>query len=133
MTPEQLGEILAFAATIDPRVGSRDEEVTKAITSAWYLTIGDLPAGDVRDAMVAHYRESGERVMPADVRRRVSEVRRARLAVIPSDEVLMADVEPFTHQWIDEYKLRRAQWADGVHPSQVAAAQQARAIEGGHR
>lgn len=128
MTPEQLGEILGMAASVDARV-----EVGDGPTTMWFATIGDLPFGDARNALVAHYRESGERVMPADVRRRVSEVRRARLAVIPSDEVLMADVEPFTQQWIDEYKLRRAQWADGVHPAQVAAAQQARAIEGGRR
>lgn len=35
--------------------------------SAWHMVIGDLAADDVRDAAIAHYRTSTDRLMPAHI------------------------------------------------------------------
>jgi hypothetical protein len=65
--------LLALCAAFDQRtLGEADVE-------AWHAAIGDLAYEDSRQAVIAHYRESRERIMPADVRQRVTAIRKARL------------------------------------------------------
>ena len=73
MTPEETAKLLATCATYDNRkVGTLD-------VVAWHRVVGDLPFRDSEQAVFAHYAESGERIMPADIRRRVKEARRERI------------------------------------------------------
>lgn len=77
MTYDEVCDILAVAAAYDRRtIGEADSE-------AWEAAVGDLPFRDARDAVVAHYRESREWVMPSDIRQRVKAVQAERLRVTP--------------------------------------------------
>jgi len=73
MTPEETGRVLAICASFDRRtVGETD-------VIAWLKVIGDLPFRDCEGAVVAHYRDSRNWIMPADVHQRVKAMRRERL------------------------------------------------------
>jgi hypothetical protein len=73
MTIDEVVDLLTTAAAYDRRT------VGEADAIAWHAAIGDLPFEDSRAAVVAHYRESREWLMPADVRQRVKEARRERI------------------------------------------------------
>ena len=73
MNTDEVIDLLTLAASYDRRkVGESD-------VAAWGLAIGDLPFADARDAVIAHYRESADWIMPAHVRRHVGEIRAKRL------------------------------------------------------
>ncbi len=73
MTGEEVWDLLAVIAVHDLRhVGQTDHDV-------WTAHVGDLPFTECRDAVIAHYRDSSDRIMPADVRSRVREIRADRL------------------------------------------------------
>ena len=80
MTIEEVIDLLAVAAAFDQRT------IGEADAVAWHAAIGDLDFADARAAVIGHYRESRDRVMPADVFKRVKAARRDRLAreVIPA-------------------------------------------------
>jgi hypothetical protein len=69
----EAGELVALMALYDNRKVSDPDIV------AWLKVIGDLDHADCEMAVLAHYRESRERIMPADVRIRVKAIRRDRL------------------------------------------------------
>ena len=72
MNAEEIGDVLAKAAAYDQRtVGSVD-------ILAWLEVIGDLDRGDALVAVARHYRETTNRIMPADVRRCVKAIREDR-------------------------------------------------------
>lgn len=73
MTIEETGAVLATCALYDNRKTDRH------IVIMWHRVIGDLPYQDCEDAVVAHYTETAERIMPAHIRSRVKAVRRDRL------------------------------------------------------
>ncbi len=73
MTLDQTVDLLTVAAVFDGR------HLGEADAVAWHAAIGDVGFADARRAVIAHYQESRERIMPADVRRRVKAVRRERL------------------------------------------------------
>lgn len=77
MTVEEVGKLLGFAALYD----SRRVEVPDVM--AWHRVVGDLPYADAEEAVAGHYRDSRERIMPADIRERVDAVRRRRLLENP--------------------------------------------------
>ncbi|MEU1736496.1 hypothetical protein [Streptosporangium sp. NPDC020145] len=77
MTPEETIDLLSLAASFDRRT------VGRADVMAWHAAVGDLDFADARDAVVAHYRDNREWIMPADVRKRVKAVREERLARQP--------------------------------------------------
>lgn len=64
MTPEETGKILGLCASYDNR------NTEDAATYAWFRAIGDLPFAECEEAVIAHYSESREWIMPADVRKR---------------------------------------------------------------
>jgi hypothetical protein len=86
MTYDEVCDLLGDIAAFDRRtLGDKDGE-------AWEAAVGDLPYADCRAAVVAHYRESTQWVMPAHIRERVNAMRTERLraagdleAAIPPD------------------------------------------------
>ena len=88
MTSDEVWDLLELISSIDRRkVGLTDRQV-------WEGLVGDLCAADAQAAVVAHYRESREWIMPADVRTRVKAMRRDRLEreIVPAPP---ADPGPF--------------------------------------
>lgn len=72
-------KLLTVCAAYDRRKPDEDQ------AQAWALALNGLDFLPCRDAIVAHYQESREWIMPADIRGRV---RRARAAAISHDEAL---------------------------------------------
>lgn len=73
MTYDEVCDLLGLMASYDRRtLGDSDGE-------AWEAAIGDLTFADSRLAVIAHYRESREWIMPSDVRHGVKAIRQARL------------------------------------------------------
>src|ERR1035441_4680207 len=80
MTSDEVWDLLELISSIDRRkVGLTDRQV-------WEGLVGDLSAADAQAAVIAHYRESREWIMPADVRTRVKAMRADRLAheIVPA-------------------------------------------------
>ena len=62
MTSDEVWDLLELIASIDRRkVGLTDRQI-------WQGLIGDLSAADAQAAVIAHYRESHEWIMPSHVR-----------------------------------------------------------------
>lgn len=75
--------LLAFAGTYDYRkVGEADIE-------AWFLAVGDLDYEDAKSAIVRHYRDTRERLMPADVRQGVRAIRNERASKAHSEALAL--------------------------------------------
>lgn len=83
MTLEETIDLLGVAAAFDQR------NIGKADSVAWHAALCDLDFADAQAAVISHYRESRDRVMPADVWGRVKAMRRARLAreVMPAPDI----------------------------------------------
>lgn len=81
MNASEAAALLAIAAAFDNRKPDADA------ASAWAVALDELPAADCRDAIVQHYRESRDWLMPSDVIRRVKKMRTERLQ-------LVRDVQP---------------------------------------
>lgn len=73
MTIDEAVDLLTAAAAFDRRT------VGEADAIAWHAAVGDLTLNDCRAAVVAHYTETTEWLMPAHVRGRVKEIRAKRL------------------------------------------------------
>jgi hypothetical protein len=65
MTPEEAGKLLGMCAAYDNR------NVDDSALYAWFRVVGDLPYAECEQAVIAHYTDSREWIMPADVRKRV--------------------------------------------------------------
>jgi len=87
MTLDQVIDLLTVAAVFDFR------SIGEADAIAWHTVLGDLEFGDARAAVLAHYAESCDRVMPANIRQRVKAIRRDRLAreITPAPPPELAD------------------------------------------
>jgi len=77
MNRHEVIDLLTCAAHYDHRKPSN------ADTDAWELTMRDITLADGRVAVVAHYMETSDWLMPAHVRLRVRAIRRRRLAAAP--------------------------------------------------
>jgi hypothetical protein len=73
MTIEETIDLLTAAAAFDRRT------VGRADAAAWHAAVGDLRFADCEAAVVAHYTETTDWLMPAHVRERVREIRAERL------------------------------------------------------
>lgn len=90
MTPEETVDLLTVAAAFDQRtVGEGD-------AMAWHAVLGDLAFADAKQAVLAHYAGTRERVMPADIRQCVTEARKQRIqdAGIPAPPPELLDDPP---------------------------------------
>lgn len=70
-------DLLTLAAAYDRR------KPDNAAATAWLLAVGDLRLDDAKLAVVAHYRDSSEWLMPAHVRAYVKAIRAARVQDAP--------------------------------------------------
>ncbi len=70
MTPEETGKLLGICAAYDNR------NVDDSALYAWFRVIGDLPYGACETAVIEHYSNSREWIMPADVRKHVKREQR---------------------------------------------------------
>jgi hypothetical protein len=77
MTLEETIDLLGTCAGFDQRTIGRTDAV------AWHTVLGDLPLNDSQTAVIAYYRDNRERIMPADIRKRVLAIRRERLEHSP--------------------------------------------------
>lgn len=87
MTHDEVIDLLSTAAAYDRR------KVGKADVIAWHAAVKDLDYLDAQDAVVGHYSENTDWLMPAHVRRRVKAIREARLArqILPAPDAELAD------------------------------------------
>lgn len=102
MTPEETVDLLTVAAAFDQRtVGEGD-------AMAWYAVVGDLDFNDAKQAVVGHYTDTTDRIMPAHVRSRVKAVRRDRLAreIPPAPPAELTD-DPGRYKAAIEASVRR--------------------------
>ncbi len=109
MTLDEVIDLLTVAAVFDFRT------IGEADACAWHATLGDLAFDDSRTAVVGHYRDSRERVMPADVRQRVKAIRRDRLdrAILPAPDTddqaeYRAEIKRRTREIADGFDIARA-------------------------
>jgi hypothetical protein len=85
MNPEAIGDVLSVAAAFDNRtVGIAD-------SAAWFRVIGHLDQHEAEEAVIAHYGETNDRIMPRDVLARVSKLRALRIAHAGPESVPDAD------------------------------------------
>lgn len=85
MNPEAIGDVLAVAAAFDNRtVGIAD-------SAAWFRVIGHLDQHEAEEAIIAHYSQTNDRIMPQDVLSRVSKLRALRIAHAGPESVPDAD------------------------------------------
>ena len=90
MTPDETIDLLSLAACYDRRtVGETD-------VNAWHAAVGDLAFADCRTAVIGHYTDTTEWLMPAHVRQRVRTIRDRRFdhAEIPAPPPELADDFP---------------------------------------
>jgi hypothetical protein len=92
MTLDETIDLLATCAAYDRRTIGKTDAV------AWHAVVGDLPFADAQQAVFAHYAESREWIMPADVRQRVKrkqrdEADRGRIHQILDPEAYRREVE----------------------------------------
>ena len=73
MDAEQAGQVLAKCASYDRR------KTGDADTIAWYEALSDLEYDDCIAAVVAHYAETTDWIMPAHIRRHVRAIRAGRV------------------------------------------------------
>jgi hypothetical protein len=84
MTPADTAELLVLAAAFDRRT------IGKADVLAWNAALSDLEFADAKDAIVEHFKASGDWLMPYHVRARVKAARAKRLSLVV-DQVPDAD------------------------------------------
>ena len=110
MNATQAGKLIGLMALYDNRKADDPADVV-----AWLKVVGDLAYRDAEAAVVGHYRESRERIMPADIRQRVAAIRAARLEAAGPVRIpeKLADRPLEAREWLQQ--TRRA-IADGQEP-----------------
>lgn len=99
MNPSEAALVLGVAAAFDRRT------VGEADALAWSAALPDVTADEARQAVVDHYRDSSDWVMPSHVRRLALAARRAARAAVPHVDPppALAD-DPRTEQaWLRAY------------------------------
>jgi hypothetical protein len=112
---DQVGKLLGLMALADNRKPPEDDEGRRAMIAFWLGQVGDLAYADAAEAVQAHYRDSREWIMPADIRRRVKAMRADRLArkPLPAPPAEVAD-QRGRYQQIVAANVKRI--ADGFAP-----------------
>lgn len=87
MDANEVGLLLGLMALADNRKPPEDEEGQVAMIEFWLGMVGDIRYADAAQAVRDHYRESREWIMPADIRQRVTEIRRKRIEAAPPVEI----------------------------------------------
>jgi hypothetical protein len=76
MTPTDAAALLTLAAAYDNRKPDKDA------AAAWAAALGNLEAPDCQKAIVAHYRESSDWLMPVHIITRVRAMRVERMKAV---------------------------------------------------
>lgn len=110
MTTDEVIDLLTLMVSFDRRT------VGEADVAAWALAVGDLAYGDAQEAVVRHYRDRRDFLMPADIRVLVKSIRNERVArsLIPAPSPELAD-NPAAYKAALAASVRRA--ADGELPA----------------
>lgn len=87
MNLEETIDLLTTAAAYDRRTVGKTDAV------AWHAAVGDLPFGDAQAAVIGHYTDCNDWLMPGHVRQRVKAMRADRLArhPLPAPDPAIAD------------------------------------------
>lgn len=113
MNLTETSALLTFAARYDRRtIGEQD-------VRAWQEALADVDVEGARDAVVAHYRESTDFLMPAHVRARVKAARQARMVATP-DPLPAADPDNAEEYFAELRANRRAIAANPADPERRA-------------
>lgn len=114
MTEEETLDLLTLMASYDRR------KVGKADVKAWHAIAGDLRFTDGWQAVLGHYAESTEWMMPAHLRQRVAAIRQARLDAAGPTEIPqeLADRPIEAREWLQR---TRDAIADGAGPQRAIA------------
>lgn len=112
MNAAEAGMLLGTCAAIDQRTTGEADAL------AWQMALSDLDFADCELAVIAHYSESEQRIMPVHVRRRVLAMRADRIDRAPVPEIPdeLAD-NPRAFIAAQRAAVRRA--ADGAHPRAI--------------
>jgi hypothetical protein len=107
---EETGRLLAKCASYDRR------KIGEAEVIAWLQAIGDLNYRDCETAVVGHYTDSTDWIMPAHVRQRVRKIRDERIdrAKIPAPPPEIANGDRETYRAV--LHAARVAVADGRDP-----------------
>lgn len=107
MTRREIALLLAMVSSYDRRSAGEAEIV------AWHAALDDIALEDAKQAVVAHFRESRDWLMPADVRRHVKASRQeqaGRQPAINSAAVRQTDPPPI---WFETKRKLAAKRAKG--------------------
>ena len=117
MNATEAGKLVALMALYDNRKVSDPDIV------AWLKVVGDLQYGDCESAVVAHYQETRERIMPADIRQRVRVIRAKRLdrAEVPAPPPELVDDWPAYQAALHAARVAAADGRDPEAASQAVA------------
>lgn len=90
MTPSQVAELLTMASAFDRRT------VGEADVIAWHLVLKDVDYAQAQAAVAAHYSDTRDWIMPADIRQRVRRTRDTQAADIqgPGLPAEIPDADP---------------------------------------
>lgn len=116
MTPPQMADLLNLISSTDGR------NLTQQMPSAWMEHLGDLGYQDCKQAVLAHYRDSTEWLMPAHIRKRVQAVRQQRINAIGQNvNASRADAEDPRNEIRVRTALTRALGDGTLTPDQYEA------------
>lgn len=117
MTRAETALLLGLCASFDSRT------VGEADTLAWHDVLGDLPLHDAKTAVKAHYANTRDWIMPADVRAGVKRLRRDR--VEHADVKFEPTCDPDDPRaYIRQLRAHRRAFGDGNPPPESPALEQ---------
>jgi hypothetical protein len=126
MTDDEVIDLLTFMASYDRRTVGRTD------VAAWRLVVSDLLFADAERAVAAHYAESRDFAMPADIRKRVKDIRaeRIRRSVIEAPPPELAS-DPREYQRVLQENIRKAGDGEGILAAPERPAVTGPAVTGG--
>lgn len=125
MNAKDAARLLALCASYDRR------KIGEADVLAWLQVLGDLPFADCEAAVIGHYTDSTEWIMPAHVRQRVRVIRDCRLDAmeIPEPPRELANDPPAYRAAVRAAAQAIADGRDPEAAMQAVAAQVRRELE----
>jgi hypothetical protein len=102
----EAGELLGTCAAFDRRTTGPADAL------AWFKVLGDLPFADCEQAVIDHYQQNTDWIMPAHIRRRVMAMRARRLEHVLTPEAPRA-IRDNPAAWIAYQRRVTAAIGDG--------------------
>lgn len=112
MTPPQMADLLNLISSTDGR------NLTQQMPSAWMDIIGDLDFTDAKAAVVKHFQQSTEWLMPAHVRKGVKSMREKRLLLVGGAQLNDVDERLENPR---EYNEARRELLDAIASGRLSA------------